>query len=63
MKNPGFASSGEKHPRIADGVIFAIPGIDGTDYWTRFFNSDGSKGNPLISGVNFSFYVQHSSEI
>ena len=27
----------------ADGVIFALPGINGTDYTMRIFNSDGSE--------------------
>lgn len=27
----------------ADGVIFTMPGINGTDYSMRIFNSDGSE--------------------
>jgi len=27
----------------ADGVIFAMPGVNGTDYAMRIFNSDGSE--------------------
>lgn len=27
----------------ADGVIFAMPGVNGTDYTMRIFNSDGSE--------------------
>lgn len=27
----------------ADGVIFVMPGVDGTDYTMRIFNSDGSE--------------------
>lgn len=27
----------------ADGVIFVLPGVDGTDYTMRIFNSDGSE--------------------
>ncbi|XP_023522285.1 diaminopimelate epimerase, chloroplastic-like, partial [Cucurbita pepo subsp. pepo] len=27
----------------ADGVIFALPGVNGTDYTMRIFNSDGSE--------------------
>lgn len=27
----------------ADGVIFAMPGYNGTDYTMRIFNSDGSE--------------------
>lgn len=27
----------------ADGVIFVMPGINGTDYTMRIFNSDGSE--------------------
>lgn len=27
----------------ADGVIFAMPGTNGTDYTMRIFNSDGSE--------------------
>ena len=26
-----------------DGVIFVMPGINGTDYTMRIFNSDGSE--------------------
>ena len=34
----------------ADGVIFAMPGWNGTDYTMRIFNSDGSEPE-----VNFAF--------
>ena len=27
----------------ADGVIFAVPGVNGADYTMRIFNSDGSE--------------------
>lgn len=33
----------------ADGVIFALPGINGTDYTMRIFNSDGSE--PEVIGI------------
>ncbi|KAH6832475.1 diaminopimelate epimerase family protein [Perilla frutescens var. hirtella] len=33
----------------ADGVIFALPGINGTDYAMRIFNSDGSE--PELIGM------------
>ncbi|XP_042517443.1 diaminopimelate epimerase, chloroplastic-like [Macadamia integrifolia] len=35
----------------ADGVIFAMPGIDGTDYSMRIFNSDGSEPEMCGNGV------------
>ncbi|KAK7853002.1 diaminopimelate epimerase, chloroplastic [Quercus suber] len=35
----------------ADGVIFAMPGIDGTDYTMRIFNSDGSEPEMCGNGV------------
>ncbi|KAF7143761.1 hypothetical protein RHSIM_Rhsim05G0187300 [Rhododendron simsii] len=35
----------------ADGVIFAMPGINGTDYAMRIFNSDGSEPEMCGNGV------------
>ncbi|XP_042476266.1 diaminopimelate epimerase, chloroplastic [Macadamia integrifolia] len=35
----------------ADGVIFAMPGINGTDYSMRIFNSDGSEPEMCGNGV------------
>lgn len=33
----------------ADGVIFAMPGVNGTDYAMRIFNSDGSEPEVWLS--------------
>lgn len=38
----------------ADGVIFAMPGTNGTDYTMRIFNSDGSE--PEVIHIS---YVSH----
>eukprot|EP01018_Ginkgo_biloba_P014088 Gb_29213 [translate_table: standard] len=35
----------------ADGVIFAMPGVNGTDYSMRIFNSDGSEPEGLCDVV------------
>ncbi|CAM8931662.1 unnamed protein product [Rhodiola kirilowii] len=35
----------------ADGVIFVMPGVDGTDYTMRIFNSDGSEPEMCGNGV------------
>jgi diaminopimelate epimerase len=35
----------------ADGVIFALPGRDGTDYTMRIFNSDGSEPEMCGNGI------------
>ncbi|XP_057801438.1 diaminopimelate epimerase, chloroplastic-like isoform X2 [Salvia miltiorrhiza] len=35
----------------ADGVIFALPGINGADYTMRIFNSDGSEPEMCGNGV------------
>ncbi|XP_042042034.1 diaminopimelate epimerase, chloroplastic-like [Salvia splendens] len=35
----------------ADGVIFALPGINGTNYTMRIFNSDGSEPEMCGNGV------------
>lgn len=35
----------------ADGVIFVLPGINGTDYTMRIFNSDGSEPEMCGNGV------------
>lgn len=32
----------------ADGVIFAMPGVNGTDYTMRIFNSDGSEPEVIL---------------
>lgn len=39
----------------ADGVIFVLPGINGTDYTMRIFNSDGSEPE-VIRSFFFIFY-------
>ncbi|CAK9139810.1 unnamed protein product, partial [Ilex paraguariensis] len=42
----------------ADGVIFAMPGINGTDYTMRIFNSDGSEPEMCGNGVRcFARYI------
>lgn len=35
----------------ADGVIFALPGVDGTDYEMRIINSDGSEPEMCGNGI------------
>ncbi|GLJ11234.1 hypothetical protein SUGI_0147980 [Cryptomeria japonica] len=35
----------------ADGVIFTMPGVDGTDYSMRIFNSDGSEPEMCGNGI------------
>lgn len=35
----------------ADGVIFALPGTDGSDYTMRIFNSDGSEPEMCGNGI------------
>ncbi|MEO0684509.1 MAG: diaminopimelate epimerase, partial [Cyanobacteria bacterium J06649_11] len=35
----------------ADGVIFALPGENGTDYTMRIFNSDGSEPEMCGNGI------------
>ncbi|MDD1416746.1 diaminopimelate epimerase, partial [Dolichospermum sp. ST_con] len=35
----------------ADGVIFALPGQNGTDYTMRIFNSDGSEPEMCGNGI------------
>ncbi|XP_006844286.2 diaminopimelate epimerase, chloroplastic isoform X1 [Amborella trichopoda] len=35
----------------ADGVIFVMPGVDGTDYSMRIFNSDGSEPEMCGNGI------------
>ena len=42
----------------ADGVIFAMPGIDGTDYTMRIFNSDGSEPEVLLAMLETLFFVR-----
>jgi diaminopimelate epimerase len=42
----------------ADGVIFALPGQDGTDYTMRIFNSDGSEPEMCGNGIRcFAHFV------
>lgn len=45
----------------ADGVIFAMPGINGTDYSMRIFNSDGSEPEVFppfrINQAHFCLYL------
>lgn len=46
----------------ADGVIFALPGQDGTDYTMRIYNSDGSEpemcGNGIRCLAHFLSYLE-----
>ncbi|TQE01707.1 hypothetical protein C1H46_012651 [Malus baccata] len=44
----------------ADGVIFALPGINGTDYTMRIFNSDGSEPevNHIFLNIGFKGYLE-----
>jgi diaminopimelate epimerase len=35
----------------ADGIIFALPGQDGTDYTMRIFNCDGSEPEMCGNGI------------
>ncbi|MEM8718658.1 MAG: diaminopimelate epimerase [Cyanobacteria bacterium P01_G01_bin.39] len=50
-----------------DGVIFALPGTDDTDYTMRIFNSDGSEpemcGNGIRCLAKFIFDLEGNSEI
>ncbi|XP_078429326.1 diaminopimelate epimerase family protein [Wolffia australiana] len=45
----------------ADGVIFAMPGTNGTDYTMRIFNSDGSE--PEMCGNGVRCFARFISEI
>jgi diaminopimelate epimerase len=45
----------------ADGVIFALPGQDGTDYTMRIFNSDGSE--PEMCGNGIRCFAQFVAEL
>lgn len=51
----------------ADGVIFALPGQDGTDYSMRIFNSDGSEpemcGNGIRCLAKFIADLENQSEV
>ncbi|XP_071734784.1 diaminopimelate epimerase, chloroplastic-like [Rutidosis leptorrhynchoides] len=48
----------------ADGVIFAMPGINGTDYTMRIFNSDGSEPEMCGNGVRcFAKFVSDLSNL
>lgn len=42
----------------ADGVIFVLPGINGTDYTMRIFNSDGSE--PEVIDFSYELLGLHS---
>lgn len=50
----------------ADGVIFALPGQDGTDYTMRIFNSDGSEpemcGNGIRCMAKFVAELDHHTQ-
>ncbi len=51
----------------ADGVIFALPGLEGTDYTMRIINSDGSEpemcGNGIRCLAGFIAYLEgHSAK-
>ena len=47
----------------ADGVIFALPGVNGSDYTMRVFNSDGSEaemcGNGIRCLAKFIAHLEH----
>ena len=47
----------------ADGVIFALPGVNGSDYTMRIFNSDGSEaemcGNGIRCLAKFIAHLEH----
>ncbi len=45
----------------ADGVIFVLPGQDGTDYTMRIFNSDGSE--PEMCGNGIRCYARFVAEL
>ncbi|CAN6904211.1 unnamed protein product [Brassica oleracea] len=45
----------------ADGVIFAMPGVNGTDYTMRIFNSDGSE--PEICGNGVRCFARFIAEL
>ncbi|KAF9616470.1 hypothetical protein IFM89_029767 [Coptis chinensis] len=45
----------------ADGVIFAMPGVNGTDYSMRIFNSDGSE--PEMCGNGIRCYARFITEL
>ncbi len=45
----------------ADGVIFALPGQDGTDYTMRIFNSDGSE--PESCGNGFRCFTRFIAQL
>ena len=51
----------------ADGVIFALPGQDGTDYTMRIFNSDGSEpemcGNGIRCLAQFIAHLQGTDQV
>lgn len=45
----------------ADGVIFALPGQEGTDYTMRIFNSDGSE--PQMCGNGIRCFAQFVAQL
>ncbi|MBD2308506.1 diaminopimelate epimerase [Chroococcidiopsis sp. FACHB-1243] len=48
----------------ADGVIFALPGTNGTDYTMRIFNSDGSEPEMCGNGIRcFAKFLADLEEI
>lgn len=48
----------------ADGVIFVMPGTNGTDYTMRIFNSDGSEPEMCGNGVRcFARYIAELENI
>lgn len=46
----------------ADGVIFAMPGIDGTDFSMRIFNSDGSEPEVNPDKKSYPFLINLGSD-
>uniref|UniRef100_A0A7N0UD53 diaminopimelate epimerase n=1 Tax=Kalanchoe fedtschenkoi TaxID=63787 RepID=A0A7N0UD53_KALFE len=48
----------------ADGVIFSMPGVNGTDYTMRIFNSDGSEPEMCGNGVRcFARYIAELEDL
>lgn len=45
----------------ADGVIFVLPGVQGTDYSMRIFNSDGSEPEVYSALSLINLYVAQMS--
>lgn len=49
----------------ADGVIFVLPGINGSDYTMRIYNSDGSEPEVFVSvipQIPFNILVVHTKQ-